>query len=126
MTGDADQPQGEFEPEPFEANWHDDSPDRDELLDSLLEQTQNQLNSDGVLKKLVDFVRAERLPSKFSMENLSELVRFILSADRFKNLPIESEDCVTWVSNCIYDDPVANERASVLWGQIIDELQANQ
>ena len=126
MSGEADQPNPEFEPDSYSLETESSIDEREEILDSLLEQTRHELHRDGVFERLTRFVREARLPSKFSLENLNELVRFILSSNQLDRLPMDQEECITWVSNCLYDDPVANERASALWGQIIDKLQGNQ
>ena len=98
--------------------------DRQEMLESVIERTRANLSEESLFVELVEFVRMARLPSKFSHENLSELVRFVLSKSDIDLLPIDKEECVAWITNCFYDDPVSNERTARLWSQIIEHIQA--
>lgn len=94
-------------------------------LESVLESTKQSLRDKGSFPMLVEFVRSQRLPSKFSFENLSELVRCILKDTRLKNLSVDFEECVSWIANCLFEDPVANQRAESLWNAIINQIQMN-
>lgn len=100
--------------------------ERDELLGSMLESTQHSIEDEGAFPKLVEFVRNQRLPSQFSFDNLSELVRFILGRTRLKELPLDSEECVSWIANFLYDDPISNARIEKLWAAIVHQIQTKQ
>ena len=96
-----------------------------EVLDELVEQTKLAMGREADLgfEALVEFVRTNRLPSKFSYENLSELVKFLLEKTRLPDLPIEFDECVTFVSSTIYDDPITHVKAAEMWDCIIDQIQ---
>ena len=96
---------------------------REEVLESMLENTRQTIEDQGFFPILVNFVKQERLPSAFSYENVSELVRFVVNRSRFSKLPIEVEDCVSWIANCIYDDPISNSRTEKLWQAIVSQIQ---
>lgn len=99
---------------------------RDEILDSMLERTRHFLDDKSYHGVLTDYVREQRLPSKFDFENLSELVRCVLSKRSLEQLPISQEECISWITTCIYEDPVANERAATLWNSIVTRIQDHQ
>ena len=101
------------------------SEDRQDTLDSVVERTRARMSEESLFLELVEFVRTARLPSKFSHENLSELVRYVLSKTDFESVPLDQEDCILWITNCFYDDPVSNQRSARLWSQIIEHIQAN-
>lgn len=100
-----------------------DDATREEVLGSLLDNTNRELAESGVFPLLVEHVRAQRLPSSFSFENLSELVRFIVGRTRLAELTLDQEDCISWISNCIYDDPIAHQRTENLWLAIVSRIQ---
>ncbi|MFK7767208.1 MAG: hypothetical protein AB8B55_08295 [Mariniblastus sp.] len=127
----------EPDPQPFDAGSNfepevnhdvqshgDDSPE--ELLGSMLEKTKHFLEDDSCHGFLTDYVRTNRLPSKFDFENLSELIRCVLGRTNIEKLPIDLEECVNWIANCIYEDPVANERTEILWNTIVSRMQNQQ
>jgi hypothetical protein len=97
--------------------------DREEILDSLLEQTKSHLDSDSLHEKLTTYVRDNRLPSAFSFENVCELVRCVLQSTNIDQLSLDFEDCVNWIAACLYDDPLANERLERLWSSIVGKIQ---
>lgn len=100
-----------------------DPNERSEVLESMLASTQQCFDDQGLFPLLVKHVQVERLRSAYSFENVTELVRFILSRTRLPDLPIDFEECVTWVANCLHDDPIANERTERLWSAIIQRIQ---
>jgi len=100
-----------------------DAPSREEILDSMLEQTKSHLDSDSIHGKLTDYVRENRLPSHFDFENVCELVRCLLQSTKIDELPIDTEDCVTWIATCLYEDPISNERLARLWDSIVTRIQ---
>ena len=102
----------------------DDSPD--EILGSMLEKTKHFLEDDSCHGFLTEYVRKNRLPSKFDFENLCELIRCALGRTSIEKLPIDQEECVAWIANCIYEDPVANERTEALWNSIVSRIQNQQ
>lgn len=108
----------------------DSSPDqpvedqrRDEILETLLEQTKHYLDKDSFHERFTQYVREHRLTSKFDFEILSELVRCVLEQTKIKQLPIDYEECVSWIATCIYEDPLTNERAARFWNSIINRIQ---
>jgi hypothetical protein len=105
---------------PFE---HEEGASKEEILGSILERTIHSMEDTSCHGVLTDYVSENRLPSKFSFENLCELVRCVLERTSIDQLPIETEECVTWVANCIYEDPVANERTEILWNSIVSRIQ---
>ena len=102
-----------------------DSP-LEEILASMLETTKHFLEDDSCHGVLTDYVRDHRLPSNFDFENVSELVRCVLKRTNIQQLPIDQEECVNWIANCIYEDPLANERTEVLWSSIVSRIQNQQ
>ena len=104
----------------------DDEVQREELLGSMLETTKHYLEDDSCHGVLTDYVRTHRLPSKFSFENVCELVRCVMERTNIEQLPIDTEECVTWIANCIYEDPLANERTDILWSSIVSRIQNQQ
>lgn len=96
----------------------------DEMLGSLLEQTRHYLDESSCHGILTDYVRAHRLPSAYGFDNLSELVRCVLAKTTIDQLPLDTEECITWIATCISEDPLANERAERLWRSIIDRIQS--
>lgn len=108
---------------------HDDAPRgdeteaREEMLDSVLEQTRHYLDSDSFHGVLTDYVRQQRLPSRFDFDNLCEMVRCVLSNTSIADLPMDCEECVVWIATCIYEDLPANERTERLWNSIVDRIQ---
>jgi hypothetical protein len=105
---------------------HEDETPREEILGSLLERTRHFLEDNSCHGFLTDYVRDHRLASNFDFENLCELVRCVLGRTAIEKLPIDREDCVTWIANCIYEDPVANERTETLWTSIVSRIQNQQ
>ena len=118
----------EPERKPIEPNQHsfEEEVPRDELLGSMLEKTKHFLEDDSCHGVLTEYVRTHRLPSKFDFENISELVRCVLERTNIKQLPIDKEECVNWIANCIYEDPLANERTEILWSSIVNRIQNQQ
>lgn len=96
---------------------------REEILETILERTKHYLDSDSLHERFTKHVREHRLTSKFDFENLTELVRCVLERTKVKQLPIDYEECVSWIATCIYEDPLTNERATRLWGSIINRIQ---
>ena len=104
----------------------DDLPEeqtREEILETMLEQTKHFMDKDSCHERFSQYVREHRLTSKFDFENLTELVRCVLEGTKIKQLPINYEECVDWIATCIYEDPLANERATRFWGSIINRIQ---
>ena len=99
---------------------------REELLGSMLETTKHFLEDDSCHGVLTEHVRSHRLPSKFDFENVCELVRCVLGRTNIERLPIEKEECVNWIANCIYEDPLANEKTEILWSSIVSRIQNQQ
>ena len=99
---------------------------REEILGSLLERTRHYLEDDSCHGFLTNHVRDNRLTSNFDFENVCELVRCVLGRTTIDKLPIDREECVTWIANCIYEDPVANERTEALWISIVSRIQNQQ
>jgi hypothetical protein len=99
---------------------------REEILGSLLERTKHFLEDDSCHGFLTSYVRDHRLTSNFDFENVSEMVRCVLSRTSIDKLPVDREECVTWIANCIYEDPVANERTEALWTSIVSRIQNEQ
>ena len=116
----------EFESELNHENENHEDDSAKELLGSMLEKTKHFLEDDSCHGVLTDYVRTNRLPSKFDFENLCELIRCVLARTKIEELPINKEECVTWVANCIYEDPVANERTEILWNSIVKRIQNQQ
>jgi hypothetical protein len=100
-----------------------DDQSRDEILETLLEQTKHYLDKDSFHQRFTQHVREHRLTSKFDFENLSELVRCVLERTKIKQLPVDYEECVNWIATCIYEDPLTNERAARFWNSIINRIQ---
>lgn len=98
---------------------------RSEMLESLLNQTRHALDNDGYHTLLTNYVREQRLSSKFDFDNLSELVRCIVGRTQLDQLPVDKEDAVAWIANCFYEDPVARERVESLWNSIVSRMQKN-
>ena len=96
---------------------------REEILETMLEQTKHYLDKESFHERFTEYVRKHRLTSKFDFENLTELVRCVLEGTKVKQLPIDYEECVNWIATCIYEDPLTNERAAKLWGSIINRIQ---
>lgn len=114
----------QFEPD---RHSHDETEaPRDELLGSMLEKTKHFLDDNSCHGVLTDYVRKHRLPSTFSFENVGELVRCVLDRTNIEQLPIDREECVTWIANCIYEDPLANEKTEQLWSSIVRRIQNQQ
>ena len=98
--------------------------EKENLLESLLEQTQASLAADGMFATLVEFVYSERLPSEFSFENLTELVRFLLQQNSSLEKKLEdAEECVSWITTCLYEDPNAHVQTKKLWDSIMYSIQ---
>ena len=112
--------------EPNQNSYQEEEILREDILGSILEKTKHYLEDDSCHGVLTEYVRTHRLPSKFDFENLCELVRCVLDRTNIDQLPIELEECVTWIANCIYEDPVANEKTEVLWSSIISRIQNQQ
>jgi hypothetical protein len=96
---------------------------REEMLETMLEQTKHYLDKDSLHERFTEYVRENRLPSQFDFENLCELVRCVLQSTTIEKLSIDREECVNWIATCIYEDPLANERAARLWHSIIARIQ---
>ena len=96
---------------------------REEILETMLEQTKHYLDKESFHERFTEYVREHRLTSKFDFENLTELVRCVLEGTKVKQLPIDYEECVNWIATCIYEDSLTNERAARLWGSIINRIQ---
>ena len=99
------------------------SPDREEVLESLLNQTRHAVGDESYHSLLTDYVREHRLSSKFDFENLSELVRCIIQRTRIDELPVDKEETINWIATCFYEDPVACERVETLWNSIVNRIQ---
>lgn len=97
--------------------------EREEILESMLEQTRSQLDDDGTHEKFTQYVRENRLSSRFDFENVCELVRCVLKPTRIDQLPIDVEECVTWIATCLYEDPLSRERMERLWDSILGRIQ---
>lgn len=95
----------------------------DEVLESMLDQTRQAMQEEGYHQRLTDYVREHRLPSKFDFDNLTEMVRCVLNRTRLDQLAVDQEECIAWVANCIYEDPVAQERTAQLWDSIVQRIQ---
>ena len=104
-------------------NSYNDETPREEILGSLLETTKHYLEDDSCHGVLTEYVRIHRLPSRFDFENVCELVRCVLVRTNIEQLPIEKEECLIWIANCIYEDPLANERTEILWSSIVSRIQ---
>lgn len=113
------------DPDPY-LDQTEDSPPEEEMLDSLLERTRHFLEDDSCHGYLTDYVRENRLTSNFDFENVCELVRCVLGRTSIDKLPIVQEECVSWIANCLYEDPVANERTEKLWRSIVSRIQNQQ
>lgn len=113
----------QFDSEEYESQNPTEANDREEILESLLEQTKGQLDGDNVHEKLTAHVRENRLSSTFDFENVSELVRCVLQSTKIDSLSVDFEDCVNWIATCLYDDPLANERLERLWNSIVGKIQ---
>ena len=114
------------QPEQYDStpnNMPEEDRTREEILETMLEQTKHYMDGDSLHGRFADYVREHRLTSKFDFENLSELVRCVLEQTKIQQLPIDLEECVNWIATCIYEDPLANERAARLWGSIISRIQ---
>ncbi|MEL7498858.1 MAG: hypothetical protein AAFN77_14720 [Planctomycetota bacterium] len=98
------------------------SASREEMLDSLLDQTRQAVDDEGYHKLLTEHVRAQRLSSKFDFENLAELVRCIVNRTRIDELPIDKEEAINWIATCFYEDPVACDRVELLWNSIVSRM----
>lgn len=111
--------------EEFDSSSADLSEDqaREEILESMLEQTKHFLDKDSFHERFTLYVREHRLTSKFDFENLSEMVRCVLEQTKIQQLPLDYEECVNWIATCIYEDPVASERANRFWSSIINRIQ---
>ena len=96
---------------------------REEILESLLEQTRSHFDDDKLHEKLTAHVRENRLPSAFGFENVCELVRCVLQSTNVESLSVDFEDCVNWIATCLYEDPLANERLERLWNSIVGKIQ---
>ena len=96
---------------------------RDEMMESMLERAKHHLDSKSSHGVLTQYCREHRLPSQFSFENLCELVRCILGRTAIDDLPIQKEECVSWIATCIFEDLPSHERAERLWDSIIDRIQ---
>ncbi len=101
----------------------DPQPAREELLDSLLNQTRQAMNETGSHELLTNYVRDHRLSSQYDFDNLTELVRCVVARTRIKEYPIDSEDAIGWIATCLYEDPIANERIELLWNSIVQRIQ---
>lgn len=95
---------------------------QEQLLDSLLEQTRNTMSDEGGHQLLTDYVREQRLPSKFDFDNLTELVRCIINQTNIDKL-VDKEDAINWIATCFSNDPVAYERVETLWSSIVTRIQ---
>ena len=112
--------------DPIPSDSLDEETPREEILESMLEKTKHFLEDDSCHGTLTDYVRDHRLPSNFDFGNVSELVRCVLKRTNIEQLPIDHEECVNWIANCIYEDPLANERTEVLWSSIVNRIQNQQ
>ncbi len=101
----------------------EEQPTHEEILETMLEQTKHYLDEDSFHEQFTEYVREQRLASKFDFENLSELVRCVLGQTKIQQLPIDYEECINWIATCIYEDPLTNERAARLWRSIINRIQ---
>lgn len=97
--------------------------DREEVLESLLNQTRQAVGDDGYHTLLTNYVREHRLSSRFDFENLTELVRCVMNQTSIERLPVDKEEAINWVATCFYEDPVACERVEVLWNSIVTRIQ---
>ncbi len=113
----------QFDNEEQESSNPADTGDREEILESLLEQTKSQLDGDSLHEKLTAYVRENRLRSTFDFENVCELVRCVLQSTKADSLSLDFEDCVNWIASSLYDDPLANERLERLWNSIVGKIQ---
>ena len=113
----------QFDNEEQESSNPADTGDREEILESLLEQTKNHLDGDSLHEKLTAYVRENRLRSTFDFENVCELVRCVLQSTKADSLSLDFEDCVNWIASSLYDDPLANERLERLWNSIVGKIQ---
>lgn len=113
----------QFESEETELPERAEAVDREEILESLLEQTKSHLDGDSILEKLTTHVRENRLSSTFDFENVCELVRCILESTKINSLSVDFEDCLNWIATRLYDDPLANERLERLWNSIVGKIQ---
>lgn len=95
-----------------------------DLFESILDETRESLGKESVFSDLVGFVRNRRLPSKFSFENLEEMIRFVVNADRREKLQFDREACVEFVASSLYDDPLCRNRCEELWSGIINRISA--
>jgi len=105
---------------------HEEEIPREEILGSLLERTKHFLEDDSCHGFLTDHVRDNRMTSIFDFDNVCELVRCVLGRTTIKKLPIDHEECVIWIANCIYEDPLSNERTETLWISIVSRIQNQQ
>ena len=112
-----------FENEEQEPSNHAEAAGREEILESLLEQTKSHLGGDGLHEKLTTYVKENRLRSTFDFENVCELVRCVLQSTKIDSLSLDYEDCVNWIATSLYDDPLANERLERLWNSIVGKIQ---
>lgn len=112
--------------EPNQNSYDQEEEAREEILGPMLETTKHFLEDDSSHGVLTEYVRSHRLSSKFDFENVCELVRCVLERTNIERLPIDKEECVTWIANCIYEDPLANERTDILWSSIVSRIQNPQ
>jgi len=112
-----------FENEQQQPSEHAEAESREEILESLLEQTKSHLDGDSLHEKLTTYVRENRLRSTFDFENVCELVRCVLLPTKIDSLSLDFEDCVNWIATSLYDDPLANERLERLWNSIVGKIQ---
>lgn len=97
--------------------------DREEMLDAMLEQTRSHLDDDSFHEKFTQYVRQNRLPSRFDFDNVCELVRCVLKSTKINQLSVDAEECVTWIATCLYEDPLSRERIERLWNSILGRIQ---
>ena len=105
---------------------HEEETQREEILGTLLERTKHFLEDDSCHGFLTSYVRDHRLSSNFDFDNVSELVRCVLNRTSMDQLPVDREECVSWIANCIYEDPVSNARTEKLWISIVNRIQDEQ
>ena len=108
----------ETKPDGFQAKSEEN------LFEFILGETKESLANESVFPKLVEFVRSQRLPSKFSFENLEELTRFVVTSGRMKKLEFDHEACIEFVASALYDDPSCRLNCEQLWLAIINRISA--
>ena len=105
-------------------DWVEESDEsQDELLSGMMEQTVHFLNDQSAHARLTRYVQSHRLTSRFSFENLCEMVRCVLPDEDFATIPVEKEEAVNWIAGRLYEDPLALERSENLWNSIITRIE---